>query len=52
MAIVLPSFFQYSNTPILHHSVSDIAGTFEKRRISFLLIIVPKKYYPMIESFI
>jgi hypothetical protein len=34
-------FFQYSNTPILHHSASDLAGTFVKRRITFLLIIVP-----------
>ena len=32
---------QYSNTPILHHSGCDISGTFVKRRITFLLIIIP-----------
>jgi len=34
----LMSFF---NTPILHHSTCDIAGTFDKRIFGFLLIIVP-----------
>jgi hypothetical protein len=28
-------FFQYSNTPILHHADSDIAETFDKRKITF-----------------
>jgi len=33
-------FFHIRNTPTLHYSDSDIAGTFDKRRITFLLIIV------------
>jgi len=35
----LISFFIYAKTPIRHHSASDIAGTFDKRGITFLLII-------------
>jgi hypothetical protein len=44
MAKVLMSFFQYSNTPILHHSASGSAGTFDKSRFTFLLIIVPNYF--------
>jgi hypothetical protein len=38
MAKGMMSFF---NTPTLHHSAGDIAETFDKRKITFLLIIVP-----------
>jgi len=42
------SFFIYANAPTLQHSTSDIAGTFDKRRINFLLIIVPKSNYAVL----